>query len=83
MDYKVPPSCQRTVKYTARIQSYTLNIGQWREYYITGLNFKINNVLTFAKLFAQCELVPLYQDLLKIGQQPAAQPFQQLGHAHH
>lgn len=43
----------------------------------------MNTVLTFAELFAQCELVSLYQDLLKIGQQPAAQPFQKLGHAHH
>lgn len=49
----------------------------------TGLYFKMNNELTFAKLFAQCELVSLYQDLLKTGQQPATQPFQQLGHTTH
>lgn len=42
-----------------------------------------NHELTFAKLLAQCEPVSLYQDLLKIGQQPATEPLQQLGYTLH
>lgn len=46
---------------------------------VSGLFSRLHE-LTFAKLLAQGQLVPLYQDVLQTGQQPATDSLQQLGH---